>query len=149
MPHESPFRPRKAYEAVTLLASTTVTADANHDAVRVPYPANGIVFVLDVTDKQTDVSDLADVFVQTLIDGTNWVDIVHFTQLVGNGTDAARHVAKICCAVAQAEFEVGTALGAAAVRHLFGDAYRVRSDITDGGGGGATSFTYGVTAIPV
>lgn len=101
-------------------------------------------FQLNVTAAATAAGDTLDVYVQTTIDGTNWIDIVHFTQVLGDG-GAKRYLSKVSASLALTEFEVGTALGAAAVRHLVGDQYRVRWAITDATTDDA-SFTFSVTA---
>ena len=141
-----PFLPKTQYEFETLLASAarTDTAGTNGDAVYLPRPLNALVFVLDVTAAATDAGDLLDVKVQTLIDGTNWVDVCYFTQVLGNG-GAKRYIAKILCSTAQAMFS-DTALTAGNVRHLFGDTWRVNWVIVDAGTDNA-SFTFSVKAI--
>jgi len=85
--------------------------------------------------------------VQTKIDGTNWLDVAHFTQCLGNG-GALRYVTKVIASVATAEFENGAALGAAAVRNLLGDEWRVRWTHTDAGVDNG-SFTFSVVACPM
>lgn len=139
---------KAVYEATTLAASAARTADGNTQAtpVRLP-PAAAYVFTFDQTDAGSAVDDTCDVFVQTKLDGTNWTDVVHFTQRLGNGTDAQRGIAKITRAATCAEFEVGTSLGAAAVRNLFGDEWAVRWAIVTGAG--THTFTFSVTAVPV
>jgi hypothetical protein len=142
--------PKGAGEVKTLLASAarnvTLHATGNGDAVRLPV-APAYAFVLDVSAAATAAGDTLDVFVQAMLDGTNWVDVVHFTQVLGDG-GAKRYVSKIAPgAVVQAEFEVGAALAAAAVRHLAGDKWRVRWAIVDANASGG--FTFGVTGIPM
>ena len=139
---------KKVYEATTLLASAErlATAGTNGSAVRLPV-ADAYAFVLDVTAAATDAADTLDVKVQALTDGTNWEDVAYFTQCIGTG-GAKRYIMKIAPGdVAQAEFEVGTALTAGNVRHLTGDAWRVTWVIVDADADGA--FTFSVTAIPM
>ena len=140
---------KRDHDVITLLAETTTAAGAVNTSgasVRLAGMANAMVFVLDVTAAATDAADTLDVSVQTKLDGTNWVDVVHFTQCLGNG-GALTYVAKICAGVAQAEFETGTALGAAAVRNLLGDEWRVGYVQADADSDG--TFTFDVTAIPM
>ena len=66
---------KKDHDFVTLKASGAVTASANSDAVRLPGMVNGFVFELDLTAAATDVHDLLDVYVQTKVDGTNWLEL--------------------------------------------------------------------------
>lgn len=143
---------KAAYEAVTLATFTDVDASTDDmanasSAVRLPV-AGAYGFRLDVTAAAVGVDDTLDVYVQTLIDGTNWLDVVHFTQVLGNG-GAKRYYSKICSQLATAEFENATALGAAAVRNFIGDAWRVYCIVVDGGAATAEKFTFTVTAIPM
>lgn len=108
---------------------------------------NAMAFVLDLTAAATEVGDLLDVYVQTKVDGANWLDVGHFTQCLGNG-GAKRYVTKLTAQLATAEFENATALAAAAVRNLLGDEWRVRWAITDAGDDNA-SFTFSVAACPM
>lgn len=131
----------------TLLASAAQTATSTGEAaVRLSDAPNGYVFIVDLTAAADDGDDTLDLFVQTKI-GSFWVDVVHFTQMVGTDS-ASRYIAKVTGAVNTAEFENGTALGAAAVRNLIGDQWRVRFAIVDPTGSDA-SFTFSVVGIPV
>src|SRR3990167_2186343 len=87
-------------------ASNDDTANASA-TVYLPMCA-AIGFELDVTSAAVGVDDTCDVYVQTLY-GSNWLTVVHFTQILGNG-GAKRYYAKVCSQLAQAEFENGTAL---------------------------------------
>lgn len=133
-------------ESVTLLASAARTAtNAGAASDRMP-PAAGYAFMLDVTAAATDTADTLDVFVQTLI-GDDWIDVVHFTQVLGDG-GAKRYISKLLAGAELTEFETGSALAAAAVRHLCGDQWRVRYDVVDSGDADQ-SFTFSVVAIPM
>lgn len=133
-------------EAVTLLASDAQAATSTGEAaVKLPI-TGGIAFVCDLTAAADDVDDTLNLFVQTKL-GADWVDVVHFTEMLGDG-GAKRFVAKLTRDLAQAEFETGAALGAAAVRNLLGDEWRVRFVIVDPTGSDA-SFTFSVTGTPM
>lgn len=138
---------RNVQEAIALATITTSGAESStdSDAVRLPGMINAFALVLDVTAAATDVGDTLDVKVQTLIDGTNWVDICHFTQVLGNG-GAVRHVAKIEAATAQAMF-ADAALAAGNTRNLLGDQWRVNHVTVDADANSA--FTFAVTACPM
>lgn len=137
------FPGRTIAENQILLASGARTATGTGDAVLLEgYEC--LVFQLDLTAAATESGDTLDVYVQTTIDGTNWLDAVHFTQVLGNG-GTKRYVSKLSASLALTEYEVGTALGAAAVRHIFGAQWRVRWAITDASTTNA-SFTFSVTA---
>lgn len=135
------------HDFVTLLASTVETATDNGTSVRLASMPNAMAFTLDLTAAATDVGDTLDVYVQTMADGTNWVDVVHFTQCLGNG-GALTYIAKIVADVTTAEFEDGAPLGAPAVRNVLGDEWRVRWAIVDAGVANA-SFTFSVVACPM
>lgn len=137
----------KAYaESVTLLASGAQTATSTGTTPVFMPPAAAYAFVLDVTAAATDTGDTLDVFVQTKI-GSSWYDVVHFTQVLGDG-GAKEYVSKVTAGAALTEYETGTALGAAAVRDLCGDQWRARFAITDAGTDNA-SFTFSVVGIPM
>jgi hypothetical protein len=141
--------PKKAHDVVVLLASTTTTAgavDTAGDAVTLPRAPNAIVFTLDVTAAATDAGDTLDIKVQTKLDGTNWVDVCSFTQVLGNG-GVKRHIAKILANTAESMFS-NADLAAGSVRHLMGDEYRVAYVQVDGGGQNAT-LTFSVSACPM
>lgn len=130
---------------VTLLASGAVTATSTGTtAVKNLPDHDAAVFQLDLTAAATDADDTLDVYVQTTIDGTNWLDIVHFTQALGNG-GAKRYIAKVSRSVAETMYETGTALAAGAVRNVLGSQYRVRYAVVDPLGSNV-SFTFSVNA---
>lgn len=128
---------------ITLASGTATVSDPGQPAQSFSCPGVGIEFVLDVTSTATDVTDSFDVYIQTMIDGVNWVDVVHFTQLVGT-TGPKRYVARLYAGQAQAMFNNATGLGAALVRHILGDQWRVRWDIVDANAN--ASFVYSVKA---
>ncbi|MBP9863347.1 MAG: hypothetical protein KBD62_35710 [Kofleriaceae bacterium] len=135
-----------AYEYADLLpsAARTVTAGVNGNAVTLPV-APAYAFCLDVTAAATDVGDTLDVYVQTLIGG-QWVDVVHFTQVLGNG-GAKRFFAKVSAGLAETMFENGTALAAGSVRNLCGDAWRGRYVLVDADAD--ASITFQLSATPL
>ena len=139
---------KRAHDVVTVQASAAKTLTGSGDSVRLPGGnVNAFVFTLDVTAAATDVGDKLDVYVQTKADGTNWLDVQHFTQVLGNG-GAKRFMVKIAAATALAEFETGTALSAAAKRDILGDEYRARWVVVDASTDDA-SFTFSLTACPM
>ena len=130
---------------VELLPAGARTVTGNGNEFDFSPDAGFAEFQLDVTAAATEAGDTLDVFVQTSVDGVNWIDIVHFTQVLGNG-GAKRHVAKILRDVAEAMFEAGTALAAGAVRNIFGTKFRVRWTIADVATLGNQSFNFSVNA---
>jgi lipopolysaccharide biosynthesis protein len=139
---------KKDHDATTVLAATTTAAGAvstSGSAVRLPGMVNAIAFVLNVTAAATDAVDTLDVKVQTKLDGTNWVDVVSFTQVLGNG-GALKHIAKIEAGTAQAMF-ADAVLAAGSTRNLLGDEWRVTYVQVDADSD--ASFTFSVIACPM
>lgn len=137
---------KKASERVTIASSAarTVTGNTGATGERMAL-SEAFGFALDVTVGESTANDTLDVFVQTKVDD-NWLDVVHFTQHVGNA-GAKRYYSKVTPALATAEFEAGTALSAAAVRNFAGLEWRSRWEITDNSN--SASFTFSVTGAPM
>lgn len=130
--------------SVVLSASAAKTATSTGTTAITGYGCyTSAVFELDVTAAATAAGDTLDVFIQTSVDGTNYVDIVAFTQVLGDG-GAKRYYAKVNSGVALTMFENATALSAG-VRNILGDKYRVRWVLVDATTDDA-SFTFSVTA---
>ena len=136
---------------VVLLAPVTTTAGAKTNIastpVSIPGTWNAMAFVLDVTAAATATADTLNVKVQVRLDGTNWLDVCAFTEVLGDG-GAKRHIAKINADIAQAMFENGAALTAGNVRNLLGEVWRVIYTQVDDATQDA-SFTFGVVACPM
>jgi hypothetical protein len=135
---------------LTLAASAarTPTAGTNGDAVAVDHWDKAL-FLCVFTAKATDVGDTCDVYVDVSPDsGTTWINAVHFTQALGNGTDAASEYAVLYANTPGTSIIVATADAAAtAVRPtLFGNRIRARWVIVNSGTADA-SFTFAVKAI--
>jgi hypothetical protein len=135
---------------ITLAASAARVADGTGTAVLIDGKKVAYIVVCEWTDKKTDATDLMDVFVDVLV-GTKWINAIHFTQAKGDGTDAATEYAVLCPSGANTAPTVATAdLASGAVRgDAFGSQMRARWDFTDGGGGGAATFTFSVTAYAI
>jgi hypothetical protein len=132
-------------DATLLTTQTAVVATGSNGIVNLPRPLSGFVCELDVTSAATLVGDTLDVFIQNTLDqNAKWTDAVHFSQILGNG-GAKRYLDKIVCNQTVNEFEVGSALGAGTVRHLFGDQWRCRWVVA----GGSPSFTFTVWMTPL
>ena len=97
-------------------------------------------FELDVTAAATLAGDTLDVFVQVQIE-SNFVDVIHFTQVLGNG-GVKRFIGKIIIPEPQAIFETSAVLAADTVRHILGKQWRARWDIV-----GTGSFTFSIIGI--
>lgn len=139
------------FEIIRMLASgvraTAGTVTGTEMYVLEGFPqASGAVFVLDVTDADAASGDKLDVYIQAKLDDNNWVDIVHFTQVLGNGSDDLTHIAKIGAGLAETQFEVGAALASGAIRNLLASSLRTKYVIIDGGAH-TQSFTFSISAI--
>lgn len=137
-------------DLVTVLASTVATAQGTGStAVPIYGIKSDVQFSLICTAAATAAGDKIDVYVQALVAGTpasgTWVDVVHFTQLLGNG-GAKNIIAHINAGQAEAMFDTSSALSAGSIRNIIGDFWRVRWDITTAS---APSFTFSVVAMPV
>lgn len=134
---------------VELLASAarTATAGTNGAAVVVGAGFGQAEFLLTLTNAADDVDDTLDVYIDcSLDDGATWVNIVHFTQILGNGADAQKFVAICPRAGSPDEISVTSDVGAGATpRNFIGDRVRVRYVIVDPTGADAT-FTFSVVA---
>lgn len=131
---------------ITLLASAARTADGNSATSRMQNFRQGII-QLDITAAATEVADTLNVYVQSSPDGTNWCDLISFTQATGTG-GAVRRVARwnSYAAVTTAEGACTDAtLAAGSVSQgPIADQIRVKWDITDSTITGNLSFTFSV-----
>jgi len=138
------------WRGLTLIASAAHTdaAPTTGDTVAVD-PWEKALLLLEFTAKATDVGDTCDVYVDVSPDGgTTWLNAVHFTQALGNGTDAAKEYAVLYANTPGTSIIVATADAAAtAVRPtLFGNALRARWAIV-ASGTDDESFTFSVKAF--
>lgn len=144
-----PLALRNHRDAKALLASTTQTGVGvgTGAAVALAGMPNAFAFTLDVTAAATNLNDTLNVFVQTKINGTDWIDVAHFTEVLGNGS-TKRYVEKVSASPAFAGFENGDAFGDGEVRHFHGDSWRVRWAVVDPTGANA-AFTFSVFSCPM
>jgi len=138
------------WREITLASSTarTPTATDNGGTIAVDAWEKALLYCV-FTAKATDVGDTCDVYVDVSPDGgTTWLNAVHFTQALGNGTDAASEYAVLYANTPGTSIIVATADAAStAVRPtLFGNALRARWTIVNTGTADA-SFTFGVKAF--
>ena len=132
----------------TLKASGAVAAgNVTGDAVKLQKVYQQATIVLNVTAAATEVDDTLDIYLDTSYDGgTTWVNIAHFTQVLGNG-GAKEFAANIINKNPAAEIDVAADAAAGTIRALaLGDRIRYRSVAVDAGGV-AASFTFGLVAF--
>ena len=127
-------------------ARTSTPLAANSDPVVFPGSIQGVNLTFDVTAAVTDAGDKLDVYVQTKPDGTNWLDVARFVQVLGTSTGIRKH-AKILAAAGATEFGT-SALSETQKRDVVGSAWRARYLITAAGTTGNESFTFSVFAQP-
>lgn len=117
------------------------------DAVKLQKVFEQATFVLNVTEAATGVDDTLDVYIDTSYDGgTTWVNVAHFTQVLGNG-GAQEFAINITNKNANAEIDVAADATEGVVRALaLGDRVRYRSVVVDAAGDD-TAFTFSVTGF--
>jgi hypothetical protein len=130
------------------LTAATTTAGTNSTAVVLGGYWRRAVVVLDHTASGFDAADTLDVYVDLSLDGSKWINAVHFTQKAGNAA-ASTEFAIIDPSNPGTDTVVATSDAAAAkVRpSVFGLQMRERHVIVNGAGGNAPSHTYSVKAF--
>lgn len=125
-------------------AARTDTAGTNGTAVTINGKWVFMNILCEFTAKGTDATDTCDVYVDVLI-GSTWINAIHFTQALGNGTDAAKEYATLGASSSNTIVTTATAdLASGAVRaDCFGSQIRARWVIVDTGTDDA-SFTFSV-----
>lgn len=143
-----PGKQRYTDKKILFASGAHTVGSANGTAVELPGGMTALGVMLDVTNAATASDDTLDVFIQTSMDGVNYVDVHHFTQVLGNGSNTLRYYAAVGFGDDEAEFEDGATLAAAASRSLAGVTWRARYTIVDASTQDAT-FTFSVTATPM
>lgn len=117
--------------------------------LKLDYAWEELIVQLDVTAAATEAGDTLDVYVDTSIDGgTKWVNIIHFTQVLGNG-GAKTFMASIKNdnPGATAVFAVTSDAAAGATRQIgIGDRIRFRAVTVDASTQNV-GFTYSLKAM--
>jgi hypothetical protein len=97
-------------------------------------------WLLDITDAQSDGTDTLDVYIDTLF-GATWINIVHFTQILGNGADAITRFVVTVPANMLTTDDATAACAVGVARGVVGSQFRGRYVEVDGGGA-ASTFTF-------
>lgn len=129
-------------------AARTPTAGTNGSTVLIADSWSYANIIYAQTAAATDGGDTCDVYIDVSPDsGTTWINAVHFTQRLGNGTDAQTDIAVLHANTPGTSVIAITAdASAAAVRPAIrGDAIRARWVIVNSGTADA-SFTFSVKA---
>lgn len=142
-------------EVLELKPLAAVTASGNGATTPVKGHV-GYVVVCRFTDKAADADDTCDVYVDFSLDGTNWYNAIHFTQALGNGTDAQVLLANLLIGPAGSPtagvsdvVDVTSDAASGKVRDYVCGAYmRARWVIVDSGDADQT-FTFSVRAFAI
>lgn len=131
---------------LTLVSAAARTA-SDTTTVKGLAPYTSAYFMLDVTAAATEVGDKLAVFIQREMPNGDWMDIISFTEVLGNG-GAKKYRADVYPGATGGETS-GTindgALTAGSVADLaWGDALRFKWAVTDADSDNA-SFTFSVT----
>lgn len=121
------------FEPVTLESQTSVTSTGNGSAIQLwdtPYRPEALCLALLVTAAATDGTDAIDVFFQAY-DGANYVDVAHFTQVLGT-VSTEEYYMKMAMGASVSTFTGGASLAAGAVREMPTATGRFRWAITSG-----------------
>lgn len=141
--------------ATALSLSADIMADTNTYSI---YPSIGcpisrtarqLNVTLDVTAAATDATDTLDVYIDTSFDGgASFINIGHFTQVLGNGGAKKFVMSFLAAPVASSNLAVFSTDQTAgnALQIGFGDRIRVRSVVVDASTQNV-SFTYSVKAF--
>lgn len=143
------FLKRRQSLSTTLLASAVQLATGNNqpvsgNGVMILDAPNSVLLELDVTAGGVGSGDTLNVYVQTRIDGVNWVDVAAFSQVLGNAA-VKRFYVTLNASQAMTAFENASVLSAGSTRNLIGNDWAVRWVIA---GSGPPTFTFSVTTTP-
>jgi hypothetical protein len=131
----------------TLAASTARTTGANGTAITGLGYMKRAIIILDITASATDAGDTLDVYIDLSLDGTTWVNAVHFTQQAGNGAAAKEYAVLDPSNPGTSVVTATSDAASGAVRpSVFGLQMRARWAIADSGNGDS-SHTFSVTAL--
>mgnify|MGYP001577592944 CR=1 FL=1 len=134
-------------ELITLVASSARTVSANGTAVTGLGYRNRYIILFDLTVADTDAGDTLDVYVDVSLDGSTWLNAVHFTQIIGTDAASKRYAVLDPSSPGTSEILVTSDAAAGAVRpSMFGPQMRARWAIADAGADDA-SFTFSVIAF--
>lgn len=131
----------------TLRSSAALTATASGSSVGQLQDCKQAIFVYDVTVASTGTADALNVYIQSSPDGTNWVDVVSFSQTTGSAAlqRVARWTATAAAPTTPEEALQSSALTAGSVAQgPGGRLWRVRSVVSDTSPTGDSSWTFSV-----
>ena len=117
-------------DGVQLYSSTAITATGS-GTVEALFPGSisGVVLTCTIASAGSSSGDKLDMYVQTMLDGSSWLDVCHFTQITGVSTGICM-VDKIHRDGAVTAFATTDTLAADAQRDIVGSKWRARWVIT-------------------
>lgn len=132
-------------EAIELFASGVRTASAGTNGTAVAINGERLVYIwiLNVTAAATEVTDTLDVYIDTLFGASTWINIAHFTQVLGNGGAKSFFTVTVPANMLTTD-AVTTDCAVGVARGVVGSQFRGRYVEVDGGGA-ASSFTFSLT----
>ena len=133
----------------TLRASAAVATTA--EASNTSSSISGVggfgqaMILLDLTAAATEAGDTLDVYIDTTPDGTNWVNVIHFAQMLGNGGAKQFWAVLDRGTAGTATFVSATDAAVSVVRPaMFCDQLRVRYTTVDAATTGNLGFVFSV-----
>jgi hypothetical protein len=121
----------------SLLSGTFLThAEIEGDQADLTHTPKAVYAVLTTTAKATESDDTMDIILETSFDrGDSWVPVGHFTQLLGNGTDAGSEIMVFCREnPGTSAIAVTSDPTSGVVRpSIIGNSYRVRYTVVNNG----------------
>jgi hypothetical protein len=116
-------------EVITLFASGAVaaTAGTNGTAVSIRGERLAYTWILDVTACHDAAGDTLDVYIDTLFGTATWINVAHFTSVLGNtaGGTTARFVVTVPANMLTTDL-VATDCASGVARGVVGSAFRGR-----------------------
>lgn len=130
---------------VTLRTSAALTATANGSTIGQLQDCKEAMLILDVTTASLGTDDALNVYLQTTPDGTNYTDVVAFTQVVGSTVQRiARWTSRTVPTDPEGALEAAALTAGTVEQGPAGRLWRVRSVVSDSGTTGNSSWTYSV-----
>jgi len=132
-------------ETITLRASAVTAAVVGALGTAVQILGERLVYtwILACTDVKTDAGDTLDVYIDTLFGTATWINIAHFTQIIGTDADTTSRFCVTVPANMLTTDLVTTDCAAGVARGVVGSQFRARWTMVDADGDG--NFTWSLT----
>jgi hypothetical protein len=136
--------------AITLAASAArgVTAGTNGTTQSLPGHFRRWVILCDITASATDAGDTLNCYVDVSLDGSKWLNAVHFTQQAGDGSARSEYAILDASAPGAVVINVTSDAASGVTRpSAWGLFMRARWVIVEAGGNANASHTFSITAV--